>query len=102
MCVGVGVDQLHADAHPVPGALHVAFEHLGHAELLANLLDGELCVSELLDGCAGNDPERADLRKLREDVIVDAIHEKSVIRFAAPVLKRQDRDRGARVGRRRG
>ena len=37
MAAGLGLDQLHIDAHPIPAALDAAFEHVAHVQLAADL-----------------------------------------------------------------
>jgi hypothetical protein len=52
---GRRVDQLPADAHPVAGFAHAAFEHVAHAELMRHLphVDRLALVGE--GGVAGDD-----------------------------------------------
>jgi hypothetical protein len=47
--VGARVDQLHVDAHGVLGALHAAFEDVGDAEFLGDLLQVSR-LGAVLDG----------------------------------------------------
>jgi hypothetical protein len=46
MRAGLGVDELRVDAHPVEVALHRAFEHVSHAELLGDRLGVEVLALE--------------------------------------------------------
>jgi hypothetical protein len=52
------VDQLDRDTHALACALNAALQDLADAELLANLLGGEFCISKLLDRRAGDDLQR--------------------------------------------
>ena len=81
--VGARVDELHVDAHAVARSLHAAFEDLRDAELIGDRLHRQLRVAELLDGGARDHPERADLRELGEDVVVDAVDEVGVVLLAS-------------------
>ena len=79
MRVGCRVDQLDGDAHALARPLNATLEDLGHAELIGDRLHRQLRVPELLDGGAGDHPERAHLRELRQDVVVDAVDEERVV-----------------------
>ncbi|MNI43108.1 hypothetical protein D3C73_974280 [compost metagenome] len=97
------VDQLPGNAQPVPVLAHAAFEHIAHAQFLADAL----CVHDLaLVGearIARNDEQPADTRQGGDDVLHDAIGEILLLRIAAQVLEGQDGDRGfVRQDERRG
>ena len=45
MAPGLGVDQLHVDAHPIAAALHAAFEHIANVEVAPDLFQvGDLAL----------------------------------------------------------
>ena len=80
MRVGRCVDQLDGDAHAVARALHAAFEDLRHAELLRRSLSwAASCRGTARRTCAQITFKCADLRELRQDVVVDAIGEEGVL-----------------------
>ena len=55
--------------------------------------------TKTLDRGARDHLERADLRELRQDVVVDAVDEEGVVLESAAILERQDGDRRAGVSR---
>jgi hypothetical protein len=94
MSVGRRVNELHVDAHAVAGSLYASFEYLRDPQVLSDRLHRQLSVAKLFNGGARNDPERTDLRKLGEDVVVDAIDEEGILALVAAVLEGQNCDGG--------
>ena len=82
------------DPYAVPRALHAAFEHLGHAELLADSLVVSLVSRNCSTDVRAMTLSALTFGELREDVVVDAVDEESVLLHVAAVLERQDRDEG--------
>ena len=99
--VGVGPDQLRRDPHPMPRFAHAAFEHIAHAQLLADLLDvdGLALVGE--GRVAGDHREGAPAGEQRDDVLGDAVGEKFLLRIVAEIGERQYRDRAVIIENRR-
>ncbi|MNF84439.1 hypothetical protein D3C84_668000 [compost metagenome] len=91
---GRRIDQLPGDAHPVTGPAHAAFQHVTHAELLADTLDvhGAAFVREA--GIARDHEQPTDPRQGSDDVLHHAVGEIFLLRVAAQVLEGQDGDRG--------
>ena len=70
-----GVDELGVDAHPVLVALHRAFEHVAHPQLLADRLGVEVLALVGEGGIAGDDGAVADARQIGGEVFGDAVGE---------------------------
>ena len=69
------VDQLHIDAYPVAGPLHAAFENRRHAELYADIRDGQLGIAIAFCGRPRNDlVQRRQFCELRQNIVVNAGH----------------------------
>jgi hypothetical protein len=64
MRVGAGIDQLGVDPDAVASALHAAFEHMGDAELLADLAQVPFASAFVLHGRRATD--HFQVRDLRE------------------------------------
>ena len=75
MGTGLRVDELRVDAHPVLVALHRAFEHVTHAEFLADLLGVEVLSLEGEGRVASDDKAVADAREISRQVVGDTISE---------------------------
>jgi hypothetical protein len=75
MRAGFGVDELRVDAHPILVALHRAFKHVAHAKLLADLFGVDVLPLVGEGGVAGDDEAVTDARKLRGEVLSDAVGE---------------------------
>ena len=87
---GLGLDQLHVDAHAASAALHAAFEDVAHVELAPDLfeIDGPALVGE---GRAPADDERArDAREVGGQALGDAVDEILLLGIAADVGEGQD------------
>ena len=79
MRVRLRVDQLHVDAHLIARFLHAAFENVRHAKLLARFRDrfaGFALV--LLRRRARDDFQVRDLRRARQDFVLNAVREVGV------------------------
>ncbi len=93
MRIGRAVDELAGDAHPVRRLAHAAFEDVAHPQLAADLfyIDRPALVGEA--GVPGDDEQPAHARQRRDDVFHHAIGEILLLRVAAHVLERQNRNR---------
>ena len=93
---GLGVDQLHVDAHAVSAALHAAFEHIAHVELAADLLqvDGLALVGE--GGVAADDEGAGNAREVGRQALGHAVDEIFLLRIAADIGEGQHDEREAR------
>jgi len=87
-----GLDQLAGDADAAGGAADAAFEHIAHAELAADLADigGFPFVGKAR--IARDDKQPFDARQARDDVLDHAVDKIILLRVAAHIGKRQDRD----------
>lgn len=92
MGTGGGVDELSGNTQTTSRLTYAAFEDIAHAEFSSYLLDvdGLAFVSERR--VTGDNEERLEPRKRRDDVLNYPICEKLLLRVAAQVLKRQYRD----------
>ncbi len=90
---GRGLDQLRRDAHPVARLAHASFQDIAHAELTPDLshIDGSALVGEAR--IARDHEQPFDPRQAGDDVLDHAVGEILLLRIAAHVLERQDRDR---------
>ncbi len=72
------------------------FEHRRDIQLFGDLADRWRGLPVLHHRGPGDDLQSVDLREMRQDVIVDPVHEERVLLECAPVGERQDGD-GAQV-----
>ena len=94
MVVGIGVDQLHGDPHPVARLAHAAFDHVLDAELRRDVLDLDR-LALVDEGRVARDHEQLpEPRQLGDDVLGQAVGEEFLLGVAAHVGERQHRDRG--------
>ncbi len=96
MTAGLGVDELHVDAHAVSAALNAALEDIADVQLAPDLLqiDGLALVSE--GGVAPDHERAANARKIGRQALRDPVDEMLLLRVAADIGERQDDDREAR------
>ena len=96
MVAGLGVDELHVDAHAVSAALDAAFEDIADVQLAADLfqIDGFALVGE--GGVAPDHERAANARKIGRQALGDPVDEMLLLRIAADIGERQDDDREAR------
>jgi hypothetical protein len=93
MRAGFGVDKLGVDAHPVLIALHRAFEHVPHVELLADLLGVEVLALVGERSIARDHETVADARQVGGEVFGDSVGEIILGGIAGEVGEGQDHDR---------
>src|SRR3982074_3333798 len=93
------IDKLSGNAHATNRLADAAFKHITHAKLASYLLDvyGLAFVSERR--VTGDNEERLEPRKRRDDVFDHPIREKLLFRVTTHVLERQYSD-GGLVGER--
>src|SRR6185312_4564453 len=89
MRAGIRVDELGVDPHLVLVALHRAFEHVAHAERLADLLSVDALALEDEAGVAGDDETVLDARKLSSEVLGNSVGEIILRRIAGEIGERQ-------------
>jgi hypothetical protein len=80
-------NQLRGDAHPAAGAADRTFEHVRRAELLADLLGGDLLVAEGEHLGARENLQLRDLGNFGDDVFSNAVAKIFVFFSAALILK---------------
>ena len=97
MRAGFGLDQLDGDAQAVAALLHAAFDHVGDAQLLADVAHIRRAPLVGEGGVARDDEERADARQRRGDRLDDAVGEVILSRLGRHVVERQHDD-GRLVG----
>ena len=95
MGTAIGIDELGVDAHPVLVPPHRAFEHVAHAELLADLL-GVYALALVGKGRVARDDEAAaDARQIGGEVFGYAIGKIILARIARKVREWKHNDRKA-------
>ncbi|MNF62334.1 hypothetical protein D3C84_440130 [compost metagenome] len=94
MRAGRRVYELPGDAHLVAGFAHATFQHVAHAELLADFLDVHRPALVGEARIARDDEQPADTRQGGDDVLHHAVGEIFLLRIAAQVLEGQDGDGG--------
>src|SRR2546421_10373343 len=92
MRIGAGVDQLHVYAHLIAGLLNSSFQHGSDAQLLRDRFQVFRLALVLRGRGVGDDLKVSDRRQLRQDFILNAIGEVSVVLVAAQVLEWQNGD----------
>ncbi len=97
MLVGFGVNELNVDADRAFYALDPAFQKVSGLELLADLPEVPRVIAVLHDGRSPSHAQVVDPGELCQDLVVDAVSEVLVLLPAAPVLQRQDGNRGPAV-----
>ena len=92
MSAGLRVDQLGCDPHAAGRFAHAAFEHVAHAELMADLLDvyGSALVGK--GRISRDDKKPFESRKPGDDILDHAIGKIFLLGIAAHILERQHGD----------
>ena len=80
------------DADPATRFAHAAFEHIAHAQFLADFLDVDGLALVGKGRIAGDHREGAPAGEHRDDVLGDAVGEKLLLGIAAEIGERQYRD----------
>lgn len=93
--VGPGVDQLGEHTHPVSRTLDTALEDVRDSKLPGNLGDLLRRIAVLHHRGPRDDLERADLRELGHELVVNAVDKRRVGLVGAAVRERKDGDRAA-------
>ena len=96
MRVGVGLDQLGADADLVARSPDAAFQHIAHSKLAADLLclGGPVPIGER--GVARNDEHVREPRQIGRQVLGDSIGKILLFSIVTQIRKGQNYDRQAR------
>src|SRR5262249_47921379 len=88
------VDQLYADSNAIASATDTAFEECGYAQCFADFACVACAITAIRhDGHARDHLEIADLRKIRENVVLNAVGEVGVLFLVAQILKWHHRNR---------
>jgi len=90
---GRRVDKLGSDAYPVAALADAAFEHVAHAQFAADLLQVDRFALVGEARIAGDHEQPRKARNCGGDILDDAVGEILLLRVAAEILKRQDRQR---------
>src|SRR6478672_3286978 len=96
-----GVDELSGNTQATTRLADAAFQHITHAKLASYLLDVYRLAFVSERRVTGDDKERLEPRKRRDDVLDHPIREELLLRVTAHVLERQHGD-GWLVGQREG
>lgn len=75
VAVGVGVDELHVDPHPIPHPVDGALHHVTGSQAVGDVAEVLLRVPELFHGRAGDDPQIGDAGELGQQIVVHAVGE---------------------------
>ena len=99
MAAAARFDELCGYAHAASELADAAFEHIAHAQFLADAgnIDGAALIGE--NRVAGDDERVADPRNLGDQVFGDAVGEEFLLGVIAHVEKGQDGNRQSRLGR---
>src|SRR5438046_4856885 len=92
MRVDARVEQLHIYSHFVSSLLHAAFEHTGHAELASYCL--QVFRRAFVFGCrfSRDNLQVADASEFRQDFILNAVGEVSIVWVTAQIVEWENRD----------
>ena len=88
MVVGLGVDELGDDTHPISVAPNTSLEHRRDLQAGSDLAQALLPPLERHHRSAGDHLEGADLRQLGDDVLGDPVGKVLVLRVRAQVRER--------------
>ncbi len=91
--VGAGVDQLRVHTHFVAGALNAALQHVSDAKLLSDFAEITRNAAFVLHHRSAADHfEICYFGQGRQNLVLHAVGKEGVVRIAAEVFKRQDRN----------
>jgi hypothetical protein len=82
MHAAIGLDELHRDAHAVPGFAHRPFDEMRRTELLADLPDVSVLTLKLEGRGTGDDSKIRHLSERRADFFRQSIGEELLIALA--------------------
>ena len=89
----LGLDQLRRDPHPATAFANRPFEHVSHAQLVANLLNVEILPLVGEAGIASDDTQPLNADECGDDLLDHTVGEISLFGVAAQIGKWQYRDR---------
>ena len=87
------IDQLHIDANTVPGTADAAFQNVGNTKRLPDFAQILRLAAVGHHRCARNYLQIADLRQVRQNIVLNSVGEVSVLFFVAQVFKWEHCDR---------
>src|SRR6266404_5281497 len=93
MSAVLAVDKLTGNAHTRAGFSNASFQDKADPELLSYLLNLHRFTLVSKRGIAGDDEEPGHLRQIGDDVLGDAITEIFLLRVAAHIVERENRNR---------
>src|SRR4030095_15240454 len=91
-------DQLRGDSQTIAGLAHAAFEHVRHAQLLADALNILPLALERERRRARRDAQAGDVAERRDELFRHAVAEVLLILLRTEVEKRKHGDRSRRSG----
>ena len=92
MIAGLGVDELHVDAHAISPALNAALENIADVQLPSEPLGANAFPLEGERGVAGDHERAADPRQIRGQTLGNPIGEIILLGIAAEIRERQHDD----------
>jgi hypothetical protein len=92
MTAGDRIDELGADAYPIPCLANAAFQDVVNSQFARDLLDIARLSLERKRRVTGDHKEVAIARQLRCDVLGDGVGEVVLVGIAAYVIERQHGD----------
>ena len=99
MTAGLGVDELHVDAHAIPAALNAALEDVPDIQVAADGLHVERLALVSEGRIAGDHDGAPDTREIGRQTFRDPVDEVLLFGVAADIGERQDDDRETRRAR---
>ena len=96
MTAGLGVDELHVDAHAISAALNAALEDIANIQVAADGLHVERLALVSESRVAGDHDGAPDTREIGRETLRDPVDEVLLFRVAADIGERQNNDRETR------
>src|ERR1700758_1805312 len=87
------IDELAADAHPLPGPAHAPLENIADAKVAANLLEVDRFSFVGECGIAGDDEKPAPFRQRSDNVLGNAVDKIFLLGITTDIVKRKHGDR---------
>jgi hypothetical protein len=102
MCVGLGIDQLGADTHPVARSLDAPFQDIAHSQLATDLLGVGLPATIGESSIPRDNGNHREPRQVGRQVFGDAVGEVLLFAVVAQIDEGQDDNRQPRCNSRGG
>ena len=96
MTAGLGVDELHVDAHAIPPALNAALEDIADVQVAADGLHVERLALVGESRVAGDHDGAPETREIGRQALRDSVDEMLLLLVAADIGERQNDDRETR------